>query len=81
MGLLSGILGFPLLPVCGVIQLGELIQRRVNEEIAAPASIRRELEAAEEKRAAGEISPEEEAEVQQQVLRRLDMTETDEKER
>ncbi|MEV5302260.1 gas vesicle protein GvpG [Amycolatopsis methanolica] len=81
MGLLSGILGFPLLPVRGVIQLGELIQRRVNEEIAAPASIRRELEAAEEKRAAGEISPEEEAEVQQQVLRRLDMTETDEKER
>ncbi|MFD4248123.1 gas vesicle protein GvpG [Amycolatopsis thermoflava] len=81
MGLLSGILGLPLLPVRGVIQLGELIQRRVNEELAAPASIRRELEAAEEKRAAGEISPEEEAEVQQQVLRRLDVTETDEKER
>ncbi|MFD4196011.1 MULTISPECIES: gas vesicle protein GvpG [Amycolatopsis] len=81
MGLLSGILGLPLLPVRGVIQLGELIQRRVNEELAAPASIRRELEAAEEKRAAGEISPEEEAEVQQQVLRRLNVTETDEKER
>ncbi|MEU0469752.1 MULTISPECIES: gas vesicle protein GvpG [unclassified Amycolatopsis] len=81
MGLLSGILGLPLLPVRGVIQLGELIQRRVNEELAAPASIRRELEAAEEKRAAGEISAEEEAEVQQQVLRRLDVTETDEKER
>ncbi|WP_431927296.1 gas vesicle protein GvpG [Amycolatopsis tucumanensis] len=81
MGLLSGILGLPLLPVRGVIQLGELIQRRVNEELAAPASIRRELEAAEEKRAAGEISAEEEAEVQQQVLRRLDVTENDEKER
>lgn len=81
MGLLSGILGLPLLPVRGVIQLGELIQRRVDEELAAPASIRRELEAAEEKRAAGEISPEEEAEVQQQVLRRLDVTETNEKER
>ncbi|GAA3796972.1 gas vesicle protein GvpG [Amycolatopsis tucumanensis] len=81
MGLLSGILGLPLLPVRGVIQLGELIQRRVNEELAAPASIRRELEAAEEKRAAGEITAEEEAEVQQQVLRRLDVTETDEKER
>ncbi|GHE78254.1 hypothetical protein GCM10017786_04850 [Amycolatopsis deserti] len=78
MGLLSGILGLPLLPVRGVIQLGELIRRRVDEELAAPVSIRRELEAAERRRAAGEISAEEEAAIQQQVLRRLDVTETDE---
>ncbi|NIH83614.1 gas vesicle protein GvpG [Amycolatopsis granulosa] len=78
MGLLSGILGLPLLPVRGVISLGELIRRRVDEEIAAPASIRRELEEAEEKRAAGEISAEEEAAIQQQVLRRLDVSEASE---
>ncbi|WIX75118.1 gas vesicle protein GvpG [Amycolatopsis carbonis] len=71
MGLLSGILGLPLAPVRGVLALGELIQRRVDEELHDPASVRRELEAAEQARAAGEISAEEEAEAQQRALSRL----------
>jgi len=73
MGLLSAIFGLPLAPVRGVIQLGEVIQRRVDEELVAPASVRHELEAAEEKRAAGEISAEDEAAIQRGVLRRLDV--------
>lgn len=71
MGLLGAIFGWPLAPVRGVVSLGELIRRRVDEEATDPASIRRELEAAAEARAAGEISPEDEAEAQQQVLDRL----------
>lgn len=71
MGLLSGIFGLPLAPVRGVLALGELIRRRVDEELHDPASVRRELEAAEAARAAGEISAEEEAEVQQRALSRL----------
>jgi hypothetical protein len=71
MGLLSSIFGFPLLPVRGVISLGELIQRRVEEEWHDPASVRRELEAIEKARAAGEITIEEEAEMQERALARL----------
>lgn len=87
MGLVSGILGLPFAPVRAVISLGELIKRRVDEEIADPASVRRQLEAAEEARAAGEISADEEAEMQQQALDRLrvsdpaDEAEDNEKER
>ncbi|QRP49676.1 gas vesicle protein GvpG [Amycolatopsis sp. FDAARGOS 1241] len=71
MGLLSGIAGLPLAPLRGVLALGELIRRRVDEEMHDPASVRRELEAVERARADGEISAEEEAEAQQQVLDRL----------
>ncbi|MEV6898875.1 gas vesicle protein GvpG [Amycolatopsis sp. NPDC051372] len=71
MGLLSGIFGLPLAPVRGVLALGELIRRRVDEELHDPASVRRELEAVEQARAAGEISAEEEAEAQQEALSRL----------
>ncbi|MFI5611953.1 gas vesicle protein GvpG [Amycolatopsis sp. NPDC051903] len=71
MGLLSGIAGLPLAPLRGVLALGELIRRRVDEEMHDPASVRRELEAVERARAAGEISAGEEAERQQRVLDRL----------
>jgi hypothetical protein len=74
MGLVTGILGLPLAPVRGVLALGELIRKRVDEELHDPASVRRELEALEEARAAGEISAEEEAEAQQQVLNRLNVS-------
>lgn len=81
MGLLTGLLGLPLAPVRGVLALGELIRRRVDEELYNPASIRRELEALEQARAAGEISAEEEAEAQQRVLDRLNVSGAGEKER
>jgi len=71
MGLITGILTLPLAPLRGVISLAELIKRRVDEELSDPAAIRRELERAERARAAGEITAEEEAEIQQRVMRRL----------
>jgi hypothetical protein len=71
MGLLSLVLGLPLAPVRGVIKLGELVQRQVEEELYHPASARRELEEVERKRAEGELSEEEEAEAQQRVLSRM----------
>lgn len=71
MGLLSTVLGLPFAPVRAVISLGEVIQRRVEQEMHDPASARRELEAIEEARQAGEISAEEEAEAQQRVLDRM----------
>lgn len=71
MSIISLILGLPLAPFRGVIALGEVIQDRVNQELHDPASARRELEAASEARAAGEISADEEAEIQQEVVNRM----------
>ncbi|HKS49757.1 MAG TPA: gas vesicle protein GvpG [Amycolatopsis sp.] len=71
MGLVTAVLGLPFAPVKLVVSLGELIQRRVEEELHDPASARRRLEAIERAREAGEITAEEEAEAQQQVLDRM----------
>lgn len=71
MGLVSLVLGLPFAPVRGVIALGEMIQEQVERELYDPASVRRELEAAEEARAAGRITAEEEAEIQRRVLGRM----------
>lgn len=71
MGLLSMILGLPLAPVRGVIKLGELVQRQVEEEMYHPASVRRDLEEIERRRAEGELSEADEAQAQQQVLDRV----------
>lgn len=70
MSLLS-LLGLPLAPVRGVIKLGELVQRQVEEELHDPAAARRELEELERRRADGGLSPEKEAEAQRRVLGRM----------
>lgn len=71
MGLLTLLLGLPLAPFRGVIKLGEVIQDRVNAELTDVSSARHELEAAEEARESGEISAQEEADVQQGVVDRM----------
>jgi hypothetical protein len=71
MGLLSAIFGLPLAPIGGVISLGEVIRRRAEEELHDPSAVRRELEQLEEARAAGEISAEDEATAQHQIVARL----------
>ncbi|MPY77733.1 MAG: gas vesicle protein G [Actinophytocola sp.] len=71
MGLLTLILGLPLAPFRGVIKLGELIQDRVNAELTDVSSARHELEAAEEARETGEISADEEIDVQRDVVDRM----------
>ena len=68
MGLFSSILLLPLAPVRGVISLAEVIQRQVEQELHNPANTRRQLEALEEARERGEISPEDEREAQKQIL-------------
>ncbi|KUI22926.1 gas vesicle protein G [Mycobacterium sp. GA-1285] len=68
MGLLSSLVMWPLIPVRGVVSLGELIERRVNAELHDPARTRRQLEELEDARQRGEISAEEEREAQEQIL-------------
>jgi Gas vesicle protein G len=69
MGLVSAILMAPLLPVRGVVSLAEVIQRQVEQEMNDPARTRRQLEALEEARESGEISAQEEASAQREILK------------
>jgi hypothetical protein len=68
MGALSWLVLWPLAPARGVVALGELIQRRVDQELNDPATTRRQLEALEEARERGEISPEDEDRAQDEII-------------
>jgi cytochrome c-type biogenesis protein CcmH/NrfG len=67
-GVLSWLVLWPLAPARGVVALGELIQRRVDQELNDPATTRKQLEALEEARERGEISPEKEEQAQAEIL-------------
>lgn len=71
MKLLTLLLKLPFLPVQGVIRLGELIQEEAEQELYDPARIRRELEQAQRRRDAGEISDEELAQIQDELTSTL----------
>ncbi|WP_101951489.1 gas vesicle protein GvpG [Mycobacterium sp. 3519A] len=68
MGIFSSLFTWPLAPVRGVVALGELIERQVNQELHNPARTRRQLEELEEARRRGEITPEQERQAQEQIL-------------
>jgi hypothetical protein len=61
----------PLMPLRGVIQLGGALQEQAEQELRNPASVRRQLEQAEQAHAAEEISDEELARVQAQAVDRM----------
>lgn len=71
MGLFSAIFGLPLAPVRGVVWIGEVVRRQVEEETTSPAAMRRELEAIEEGRRSGEISEDEAAQAEDEILHRV----------
>jgi chorismate mutase len=71
MGLLSGLLGLPLAPVRGVMWLAEQIRQQAEEQYYDPARIRAQLERIDEARRAGELSEEECAELENDLLQRL----------
>ena len=61
----------PLMPLRGVVQLGETLHKQAEQEMHDPASVRRQLEQAELAHAAGEISDEDLGRVQAQAVDRL----------
>ncbi|HXC81564.1 MAG TPA: gas vesicle protein GvpG [Trebonia sp.] len=61
----------PLGPVHAVIGLAEAIDEQAQRELRDPARVRRELEEAQRRAAAGEISDEELAEIQNAAMRNL----------
>ena len=68
MGIFSTIAGLPLAPVRAIVALGQVIQEQVEQQLHDPATTRRELEALAEARERGDITAEEEAQAQQQIL-------------
>jgi hypothetical protein len=71
MGIVSGLLGLPLAPVRGVVWLARQIQEQAEEQYYDPARIRAQLEQVDEARRSGELSEEECAEIENELLQRL----------
>jgi hypothetical protein len=70
-GLLTGLLGLPLAPVRGVVWLAEQVRDHAEEQFYDPVRIRAQLERVDEARRTGEISEEEAAELENELLQRL----------
>lgn len=71
MGLLTVPFQLPLLPLKAVLRLARAIEEEAERQLADPATIRRELEQIEQRRAAGEISDEQAAELQDEAVARF----------
>lgn len=71
MGLAAWTVGLPLLPMRGVIWLGEIIEQRVKHELQDPSVARHQLEEADEAARQGDISPETQADIEREVTGRL----------
>lgn len=71
MGLLTLPFRLPFLPVQAVVRLAQVIEEEAEKTLYDPATIRRELEEIERARTSGDISEEEAAQLQNEVVARL----------
>ena len=71
MDVLTLLFRLPFLPVSGVIRLAEIIRDEADRQMYDPAVVRRELEDAAEARAAGQITDDELARIEEQAVSRL----------
>jgi chorismate mutase len=67
----TGLLGLPLFPVWGFVWLAEQVLEQAEEQYYDPARIRAQLEQVDEARRTGELSEEECAEIENELLQRL----------
>lgn len=71
MGLISGLLTLPLAPVRGTVWIAEQVQREAERQYYDPGLIRRRLEEVDDARQAGELTEDEAAELEEQLLARM----------
>ena len=71
MGFVTGLLGLPLVPMRGVLWLAEQILEQAEDQFYDPARIRAQLDQIDEARRLGELSEEECAEIENELLQRL----------
>lgn len=65
---LTALFRLPFLPLQGVIKLGELIQDEADRQLRDPARIRHEVDEAQRRYEAGEISDEEFTQIQDELV-------------
>jgi hypothetical protein len=70
-GLFTGLLTLPFAPVRGVIWLGELLLDQAYRELNDPETIYQRLEEIEEARASGQLSAQESADAEAELVARL----------
>jgi len=68
MGLITGILTLPLAPVRGVVWLGEVLQEEAERQLEETNSPERRLADLDVRRASGEISDEEAAAIEAEII-------------
>jgi hypothetical protein len=71
MGLLTGLLTLPLAPVRGTVWIAEQLLEEAQRQLDDPAAIEQQLEAAEAAHARGELTDDELADIEDDLLRRL----------
>jgi hypothetical protein len=71
MGLLTGLLTLPLAPVRSVAWLAERILDQAEQQMYDPVAVRRQLSEVEDARAAGQLSDDEAAELENELLSRM----------
>jgi cytochrome c-type biogenesis protein CcmI len=70
-GLVTGLLTLPLAPVRGVVWVAEQIHQEALHRTEDPAAIRRQLAEVDRARDAGELSAEDAAQQEEDLVRRL----------
>jgi len=70
-GLVSGVILLPLAPVRGVVWIAEQIQQEAARRTDDPAAIRRRLAEVDRARESGELSAEDAASEEEDLVRRL----------
>jgi len=71
MDLLTLLFRLPLMPLRGFVQLAEILHDQAERELRDPASVRRQLEEAQQARVSGEISDRDVAHIEGQAIGRL----------
>lgn len=71
MGLLTGLLTFPLLPLRGTVAVAEQILRAAEEEYYDPAKIRQQLDEVDRMRRDGELTEDEATLFEEELIDRL----------
>lgn len=71
MGLVTGLLILPLAPVRGVAWIAEQVQHQAEQEYYDPAAIRRQLDDLADAHAAGDLTDNEYAELEDALVGRL----------
>lgn len=71
MNLLTLLFRLPLMPLRGFVQLAEILHDQAERELRDPASVRRQLEDAQQAQVSGEMSDRDLAHVEGQAVGRL----------